>query len=73
MNDLIETVFGDNYISLKCQGGECLHISQVPGYVRPPKPDNTQWVALSVAAAGLVVLGVCARMLCLIPFQLRYR
>ncbi len=33
MNDLISTFFGDTYITLQCQGGECLHYSQVPGYV----------------------------------------
>lgn len=33
MNDLIDGVFGDDYISLNCEAGECLHISQVPGYV----------------------------------------
>ena len=32
MNDLIDSVFGDDFISLNCQSGECLHISQVPGY-----------------------------------------
>ncbi|KAK0500216.1 hypothetical protein EDD18DRAFT_1318341 [Armillaria luteobubalina] len=35
---------------------ECLHYSQVPGYVRPPKPDNTRWVALSAAGAGMIVV-----------------
>lgn len=33
MNSLIDQIFGDAYISLKCDGGECLHYSQVPGYV----------------------------------------
>ncbi len=33
MNDLILSVFGDPYITLQCEGGECLHYSQVPGYV----------------------------------------
>lgn len=33
MNQLINDIFGDNYISLTCEGGECLHYSQVPGYV----------------------------------------
>lgn len=33
MNDLILTIFGDPFISLQCDGGECLHYSQVPGYV----------------------------------------
>jgi hypothetical protein len=32
MNDFIDTVFGDRFISLTCNGGECLHVSQVPGY-----------------------------------------
>ncbi|KAF9021922.1 hypothetical protein BDZ89DRAFT_1071060 [Hymenopellis radicata] len=56
MNDLILTIFGDPFISLQCDGGECLHYSQVPGYVRPVKPDNTRWVALSAAGAGLIVV-----------------
>jgi hypothetical protein len=33
MNDLINSVLGDNYIVFECDGGECLHYSQVPGYV----------------------------------------
>ncbi|KII85250.1 hypothetical protein PLICRDRAFT_337205 [Plicaturopsis crispa FD-325 SS-3] len=56
MNSLINDIFGDGYITLNCDGGECLHYSQVPGYVRPPKPDNTRWVALSGAGAGLIVI-----------------
>ena len=36
MNDLINSIFGDTYITLQCQGGECLHFSQVPGYVVSP-------------------------------------
>ncbi|KAI0671808.1 hypothetical protein C8Q78DRAFT_972196 [Trametes maxima] len=60
MNDLISTFFGDSYITLKCEGGECLHYSQVPGYEPPPKPDNTVFVALSAAGAGLIVVLVSA-------------
>ncbi|KAH7884256.1 hypothetical protein F5I97DRAFT_1888019 [Phlebopus sp. FC_14] len=63
MNSLINDIFGDAYITLNCEGGECLHYSQVPGYQRPPKPDNTRWVALSSAGAGLIVIltvaGLC--------------
>lgn len=33
MNQLIDQVFGDSFITLQCDGGECLHYSQVPGYV----------------------------------------
>ena len=32
MNSLINDIFGDAYITLDCEGGECLHYSQVPGY-----------------------------------------
>ncbi|KAL1949551.1 hypothetical protein VTO73DRAFT_8432 [Trametes versicolor] len=60
MNDLISTFFGDTYITLQCEGGECLHYSQVPGYVAPPKPDNAAFVALSIAGAGLIVVLVSA-------------
>ncbi|KAJ2917583.1 hypothetical protein MD484_g2890, partial [Candolleomyces efflorescens] len=56
MNELIDTIFGDGYITLECKGGECLHFSQVPGYVPPPKPDNTAWIALSSLGALTVVL-----------------
>ncbi|GLB40723.1 putative ABC-2 type transporter [Lyophyllum shimeji] len=56
MNELIDSIFGDQYITLTCQGGECLHYSQVPGYERPPKPDNTLWLALSAASAITIVL-----------------
>ncbi|TDL25520.1 hypothetical protein BD410DRAFT_784517 [Rickenella mellea] len=60
MNDLINEIFADSYISLNCRGGECLHYSMVPGYVRPPKPDNTGWVALSALGALLIVITVSA-------------
>ncbi|KAI5988629.1 hypothetical protein EDD15DRAFT_2288934 [Pisolithus albus] len=56
MNQLINDIFGDAYITLNCEGGECLHYSQVPGYQRPTRPDNTTWVALSSAAAGLIFI-----------------
>lgn len=32
MNDLIDTVFGDPYITLNCDSGECLHSTMIPGY-----------------------------------------
>lgn len=35
MNDLISSVFGDPYITLKCESGECLHKSEIPGYDLP--------------------------------------
>ena len=32
MKALIDTMFGDRYITLQCDSDECLHYSQVPGY-----------------------------------------
>lgn len=32
MNDLIDQMFGDAHITLDCDGGECLHFSQIPGF-----------------------------------------
>lgn len=37
MNDLIQSVFGDPYITLHCASGECIHKLQIPGYDLPPK------------------------------------
>ena len=33
MNSLISDIFGDTYITLKCEAGECLRASEVPGFV----------------------------------------
>jgi hypothetical protein len=41
MNQLINDIFGDKYISLTCEGGECLHYSQVPGYVVCNRPISS--------------------------------
>ncbi|KZT01551.1 uncharacterized protein LAESUDRAFT_752603 [Laetiporus sulphureus 93-53] len=60
MNMLIETFFGDGYITLDCDSGECLHYSQVPGYIPPPKPDNSRFIALSIAGLGLLVIASSA-------------
>jgi ABC-type multidrug transport system ATPase subunit len=54
MNNLINDIFGDPYITLECGSGECLHYTQVPGYQKPTRPDNRKMVAFSAAAAGLI-------------------
>lgn len=72
MNDLIDSIFGDRYITLDCAGGECLHYSQVPGYIvsvllphtlsqlsfplQRPLKPKNIWLAISAGAAGLFVL-----------------
>ncbi|KAF9113682.1 hypothetical protein BGX27_001045 [Mortierella sp. AM989] len=60
MNDLILTMFGDPAIYLTCSSGECLHYSQVPGFARPPRPDYTMAIIISIAGvfAFLICLGI---------------
>lgn len=60
MDELILTVFGDPHITLDCENGECLHYSQVPGYIKPPRPDNSKFVAMTIAGAGLIVVTMTA-------------
>nr|WOF01077.1 ABC transporter domain-containing protein [Corynespora cassiicola] len=51
MNDLISSVFGDESIFLKCDAGECLYQTEVPGYERPIKTINTPLIAGVIAGA----------------------
>ena len=65
INDLITTLFGDPYIALKCNGGECMHYSQIPGYSQPNKKNLTwkQITGLSIFTLfviGLIVLAIDA-------------
>lgn len=62
MNQLINDVFGDKAITLDCESGECLHYTQVPGYKRPEKPDNSTLVALSAAIAAAIFVIACLGM-----------
>ncbi|KAH9814198.1 hypothetical protein DFH28DRAFT_972577 [Melampsora americana] len=56
MNSLITDVFGDTYITLDCQSGECMHYTMVPGFKIPERPANNQLVALSIALTILFVV-----------------
>ncbi|KAL9581236.1 MAG: hypothetical protein Q9212_004017 [Teloschistes hypoglaucus] len=56
MNDLIKSVFGDESITLKCQSGECLYKTDIPGYTRPVKEINTPLIAGVIAGCGLFVV-----------------
>lgn len=59
MNQLINDIFGDKSITLDCDSGECLHYTQVPGYITPEKPDNRSLVALSAAGAAVIFILAC--------------
>ncbi|QLL32138.1 hypothetical protein HG536_0C03060 [Torulaspora globosa] len=59
MNELIETIFGDPYITLRCESGECLHYSEIPGYEPPSKDVVMSWrakIILSLTSVSLLGL-----------------
>ncbi|PLN84580.1 putative ABC transporter [Aspergillus taichungensis] len=58
MNELIQSVFGDKSITLRCDAGECLYHTDVPGYVRPIKQINTPLIAGVIAGCALFVVAV---------------
>lgn len=58
MNDLIKSVFGDESITLKCNAGECLYKTDIPGYERPVKKINTPLIAGVIAGCALFVVAV---------------
>lgn len=58
MNELISDVFGDRSITLDCRSSECLHYSEVPGFIRPSKPTNSGLIAGSISGAVLVLLAL---------------
>ena len=58
MNNLIKSVFGDESITLRCNSGECLYHTEVPGYQRPVKDINTPLIAGVIAGCALFVVGV---------------
>ncbi|KAL2418913.1 ABC transporter G family member [Exophiala dermatitidis] len=58
MNNLISMIFGDEYISLQCRGGECLYETEVPGYTRPVKEINTPLIAGVIAGCALFVVAL---------------
>ena len=58
MNELIMTMFGDPAIYLNCHSGECMHYTQVPGFKRPPRPDYTLAIILSIVGVFLFLIGL---------------
>ncbi|KAF9115801.1 hypothetical protein BGX27_006413 [Mortierella sp. AM989] len=60
MNDLIQTMFGDPAIYLSCSSGECLHYSQVPGFIRQPGPDYTFAIIFSVVGVFVFLISLGA-------------
>lgn len=72
MNDLIKSVFGDEYITLNCDSGECLYRTDVPEYVKPVKQINTPLIAGAIAGCALFVVLVILLVWFLSRRNLRY-
>ena len=58
MNGLISSIFGDDSITLQCNAGECVYMTDVPGYERPIKKINTPLIAGVIAGCALFVVFV---------------
>ncbi|SCU90923.1 LAME_0E10528g1_1 [Lachancea meyersii CBS 8951] len=58
MNDLISTVFGDPYITLKCESGECVHYSEIPGYEQPSKDKLSLFHIIMLSATSVLFLSL---------------
>ncbi|CAI5755757.1 unnamed protein product [Candida verbasci] len=56
MNELIQSVFGDPYITLECKSGECLHKSEIPGYSTPDNPKLTLGNIFSIVGVLLICI-----------------
>lgn len=67
MNDLISTIFGDPYIMLQCESGECIHYSEIPGYLSPEKPPISlkQKIILITTSIALVMF-ICVIAKCIL-------
>ncbi|KAK9451406.1 uncharacterized protein V1518DRAFT_408468 [Limtongia smithiae] len=57
MDELIQSVFGDDSITLSCNSGECMHYSELPGYEIPRKTINKRVLALAILSV-LAFLGL---------------
>ncbi|CCK73485.1 putative ATP-dependent permease ADP1 NDAI_0G05020 [Naumovozyma dairenensis CBS 421] len=59
MNDLISDIFGDDCIRLKCESGECIHYSEIPGYNSPDDNKGMSWQGnLVLALTSISVLAL---------------
>jgi ABC-type multidrug transport system ATPase subunit len=58
MNTLISQVFGEPSITMNCNPGECLYLTEVPGYSKPVPKINTPLIAGVIAGAALFVVAV---------------
>ncbi|KAK2623600.1 hypothetical protein QTJ16_007154 [Diplocarpon rosae] len=72
MDELIQQMFGDDSIELDCKAGECLYVTDVPGFERPVKRINTPLIAGVIAGSALFVVGVILTVWYLSRRQFKY-
>ena len=58
MNDLIGSIFGDESITLDCHAGECLYVTELPGYEKPVPKINTPLIASVIAGCSLFLVAL---------------
>jgi hypothetical protein len=59
MNQLISDVFGDTFITLECNAGECMRKGMIPGRKSPKKEKRKNGgflIASILVCAGIVVI-----------------
>ncbi|KAI9190098.1 FAD-dependent urate hydroxylase [Blastocladiella emersonii ATCC 22665] len=61
MDNLISDIFGDTSIQLQCSQGECLHVSQIPGYGHPgiARPPAGSPLVFALLTAGALLVVAC--------------
>ncbi|ORZ31938.1 hypothetical protein BCR44DRAFT_62443 [Catenaria anguillulae PL171] len=64
MDDLISQLLGDTSIQLRCSSGECLHVSQIPGYgsSRPQNPDSGSTLVFALLTTACLLIVFCVVM-----------
>ena len=58
MNQLISDAFANDFITLECSPGECLHPTELPGYQKPIPTINTPVIAGVIAGCALLVVAI---------------
>ncbi|KAH8682662.1 hypothetical protein BX600DRAFT_376044 [Xylariales sp. PMI_506] len=58
LDGMVRAIFGDPSIELTCRSGECLYVTEVPGYERPIKKINTPLIAGIIAGCALFLVAV---------------
>lgn len=56
LDNVVSSVFADDSIMLRCDSGECLYRTNVPGFEKPIKTINTPLIAGAIAGCSLFIV-----------------